>query len=380
MYFKHFHQPGKPYLVLSPMAGYTDSAFRRLIKEVEPRTVVVTEFLSADALRYQGEKTLRMMRYDPIEQPIVVQIFGKRLENFVEAAKVIESKGVAGIDINMGCPAKKVIRADHGSALTKIENCELAYKIVEEMSKAVKIPISVKTRIGWENSDFLVPFCKRLEESGAKTVSIHGRTTAQAYKGMADWEPIYEVKRALSVPVLGNGDVVDLESYEARVQGTLPGASRTLNQQITLDGVLIGRGSFGNPWVFCEIMEGAKVVVGLPGECADEAIARVLGDLEFSVFNFQFSVGKGRQDFAWNDSDSCIRVLFVPWEEKKKVILRHCELAVEVRGEHFGMREMRKHLVTYVKGVRGAREIRAELVRVESVSEVEELLDRLEGY
>lgn len=300
----------RPIIVLSPMAGVTDSAYRRIVKRVEPEVIVVTEFLSADAISYRSEKTLKKLVFDASEQPLIVQLFGKRLEHFVEAARRIEAMGVAGIDINMGCPAKKVIHADHGSALTKIENCALAYKIVEEMAKAVKIPISVKTRLGWENSDFLIPFCQRLVESGAKAIMVHGRTTKQGYKGLADWGPIYELKREIPVPVLGNGDILDLATYKERIGN--------------LDGVLIGRGSYGNPWIFKEVMDGVRPEV--------------------------------------------------VWTMIVETALLHAQLVVEDKGEEVGMREMRKFFAYYVKGFDGAKSARQELVRVSTLKEAEGIL------
>jgi tRNA-dihydrouridine synthase B len=303
----------KPIVVLSPMAGVTDSAYRHLVKTVAPETIVVTEFLSADAIAYASKKTLAMLKFVAAEQPLIVQVFGKRLENFITAGKMIEDMGVAGIDINMGCPAKKVIHADHGSALTKIENCALAFKIVEEMSKAVKIPISVKTRLGFENDENLIPFCKSLVESGAKSIAIHGRTTKQGYKGLADWKPIYALKDAFAdtgVPVLGNGDVLDVSTYSERIGN--------------LDGVLIGRGSYGNPWIFREIIDGVRPRI--------------------------------------------------TWGDIMDTALLHAKLIVEDKGEKRGLLEMRKFLAYYIKGFDGAKGVRKALVRVETVRDVEHIL------
>jgi tRNA-dihydrouridine synthase B len=306
-----------PIVVLSPMAGVTDTAYRQLVKTIAPETLVVTEFLSADAIAYASKKTLDMLKFEASEQPLVVQVFGKRLENFITAAKMIEDLGVAGIDINMGCPARKVIHADHGSALTKIENCALAFRIVEEMSKAVQIPISVKTRLGFEDDGNLIPFCRSLVDSGAKSIAIHGRTTKQGYKGLANWNPIYALKNALAdsgVPVLGNGDILDHRSYADRLGN--------------LDGVLIGRGSYGNPWIFREVLDGIRPVI--------------------------------------------------TWADIKKTALLHARLIVEDKGEKKGILEMRKFLAYYVKGFAGAKAVRSELVRVNTMIDVERIFNEIE--
>ncbi len=286
---------------------------------------MVTEFLSTDAIFYKSEKTLRMMQFAEAEHPVILQVFGKNPERFVHAAKLAEEMGYDGVDINMGCPAKKVIHSDHGSALVKIKNRCTAMKIVSDMAEAVKIPISVKTRIGWENFEDLVPFCKELEQNGCAALAIHGRTTKQGYTGVANWDPIYEVKKNLCIPVMGNGDITQVSHFRNKIKD--------------LDGVYIARGTLGDPWILADVLEYSK----------NREQYDALSDEEL--------------DAKFPRADE------ISWERKKEIVLKHCELSVAVKGERRGMLEMRKHLAAYVKGLPGAREIREQLVRVETLDE-----------
>lgn len=308
----------RPIVALAPMAGVTDASYRQLIKSIAPEAVVYTEFLSTDAIHYGAKKTMEMIEFDPkIEFPFIVQVFGKDPEHFLSAAKIIEEMGASGIDINMGCPAAKVVSSCHGSAL--IRNPELAQRLVEATKKAVKIPVSVKTRLGWDTIDTLIPFCQKLIEAGADALAIHGRTYQQQYKGSANWDPIYELKKAVNVPVLGNGDI-------------LTGADALVKIK-NLDGVMIGRGTFGNPWLIRDVIDSlASGVAAIP------------------------------------------TVQTITFAEKIPFILEHCRLAVAVKGQKRGMLEMRRHLASYVKGIEGASELRCQLVLVESVEEVQKIL------
>lgn len=319
-----------PAIVQSPMAGYTDSAYKQIARMCAPEAIVVTEFLSADAIFYKSKKTMQMAAFDKSEHPVILQLFGKHPDRFVYAAKIAEEMGYDGVDINMGCPAKKVIHSDHGSALVKIENRCVAMKIVSDMAKAVRIPVTVKTRLGWENADDLIPFCKELEANGAAAVTIHGRTTKQGYTGLADWEPIYELKRQLKIPVMGNGDVTSVSAFRKKIGN--------------LDGVFVARGTFGDPWILGDIIEYSK----------NREQYKQLTDEELDA---RFPRSEG-----------------IAWEKKLPVILRHCELAVQTKGEKLGMLEMRKHLAAYIKGLPGARELREKLVRVETLEEARGLL------
>ena len=313
----------RPIVALAPMAGVTDASYRQLIKQIAPEVVVYTEFLSTDAIHYGARKTMELLEFDPsIERPYIVQVFGKDPDHFLSAAKVIEELGADGIDINMGCPAAKVVSSCHGSAL--IRDPDLAARLVEATVKAVSIPVSVKTRLGWETIDTLIPFCKRLVDAGAQALAIHGRRYHDKFSGAANWDPIYELKKHVSVPVIGNGDIA-----------TAADAVRKIGN---LDGVMVGRGTFGNPWVMRDIVDALKN-----------------RNVEIDHGSISPSAPK---TFAEK----------IPW------ILEHCELAVRIKGEKRGMLEMRRHLASYVKGVDGAKEMRERLVRAERIDDVKAVL------
>ncbi len=295
------------------MSGYTDSAYRQLVKSLAPRALVVSEFVSSDALHYGSQKTLRMLEYDPAEQPLIVQIFGKRPEHFAQAARLLESQGVAAVDINMGCPARKVVSSDHGSALLK--NPQLAREIIESTVAAVQIPVSVKMRLGIENSDGLLDFARMVEDAGASLLTIHGRTARQQYTGTADYTDIYKVKEILKIPVVGNGDITSVADFDEQLKN--------------LDGLMVGRATVGDPWLM------AALAAHIAGE-----------------------------------SYTPPRTLAA----KLPTILRHAQLLVATKGEAIGIREMRKYLASYVRGESGARALRQSLVRVETYTQAEQLL------
>jgi tRNA-dihydrouridine synthase B len=331
----------RPMVALAPMAGVTDASYRQFIKKIEPRTVLYTEFLSTDALAYGAKKTMEMLAFDAsIERPYIVQVFGHDPNHFLEAAKVIEQIGADGIDINMGCPAAKVVSSCHGAAL--IRKPELAAELVAATVKAVSIPVSVKTRLGWDTVDTLIPFCQALEAAGAQAFAIHGRTFNQKFTGKANWEPIYELKKNVKVPVIGNGDIFS--------------AKDALDKIGNLDGVMVGRGTFGNPW--------------LMKDAADALEARALtGELVDSNLPSDESASK-----QINQSTFVPTVSSMSFEDKIPFILEHCELAVAIKGERVGMLEMRRHLSSYVKGFDGASEMRSKLVRVETLHEAKAIL------
>lgn len=315
----------RPILALAPMAGYTDTAYRQLIKGIEPRTICFTEFTSTEGIVYGSKNTLRQLDFNPDEErPLIAQIFGKKPENFTQAARLVEEMGVDAIDLNMGCPAKKVVSSDHGSALLK--NPALALKIIEATVAGTSLPVSVKTRIGISQLDlpWLVQFCKDMESAGASLITIHGRTAKQAYTGQADWTPIYEVKRNVGIPVLGNGDICS--------------AADAVEKLGNLDGVMVGRGTMGNPWLMREIAAAFY---------QDEAA----GDLTYSA----------PQTFT----------------EKLPYVLRHCELMVESKGEDRGIKEMRKHFVGLLKGFHGASKYRASVVQISTLEEARRVLTEI---
>lgn len=294
------------------MDGYTDSPYRQVVKKIAPETVVFSEFYSADGLVHSKDLQKKALTHTPGEYPLIIQIFWKDPEKFKEAAKIIESYGITGIDINMGCPAKKVVKSGHGSSL--MIHRDTAFRIVEEMAKAVKIPISVKTRLWWENSELLVDFVKGLENAWANLITVHGRTYKQAFTWKADFTGIYELKQHVSIPVICNWDVL---SYDDGMKKILHPES-SWNKK-NLDGFMIGRASFWNPWCF------------IPWKY-EPTLEEILMTME--------EHGK----LLWE------------WKERK------------------GMMEARKHLVQYLHGFPWVKEYRTSLVHVESVDDIIKVL------
>lgn len=318
------------------MAGVTDASFRQLIKKVDPSVLLYTEFLSSDAITYGAKKTLKMLEFDPaLEKPLIVQIFGADPKKFLEACKIIEQMGADGIDINMGCPAAKIVSSCYGSAL--IRRPDLAADVVHAAVKAVSIPISVKTRLGWDTHETLIPFCQKLEQAGASAFAIHGRRYHDKFTGKANWAPIYELKKAVKVPVLGNGDIASAEDALEKIGN--------------LDGVMVGRATWGNPWLIKEISEAlqeshtSKVI----SQKSESAIVP-LTPAEISAEKFHI------------------------FQKRIPFILEHYDIAIKLKGETRGVLEMRRHMSSYVKGFDGAKELRSRILQMESLAEVREAL------
>lgn len=307
----------RPILALAPMAGYTDSAYRQLVKELCPQVVCFTELTSVDGILHGNKATARQISFSPNERPIVVQIFGRKPENFRKAARVLTELKADTIDINMGCPAKKIVSSDNGSAL--LRNPALAEEIVRATVEATSLPVSIKMRVGIKkyDPDFFFRFAENLQRAGAKLITVHGRTAAQDFSGKADWEPIYEIKKLLKIPVIGNGDIKT--------------GSDAIKKLGNLDGIMIGRACLENPWIFLEILAA------------------------FSKKTF----------------------IQPTWQEKLALIRRHMNLNCTFKGEKWGMREMRKHFAHYIRGIPDASETRNKLVRVNTKEEAQALLQEL---
>lgn len=304
--------------VLAPMAGVTDLPFRRLCKE-QGAGLLCTEMVSAKAISFHNKNTAALMEIDPSGHPVSLQLFGSEPELMAEVAKSIEDQPFDILDINMGCPVPKVVNNGEGSALLK--NPELIRKIVTAVSGAVKKPVTAKMRIGFEGFPVdPVEIAKIVEDSGAAAIAVHGRTRQQYYSGHADWDTIRRIKEAVSVPVIGNGDVDSSEKAEALLKET------------GCDAVMIGRAVRGNPWIFREM-------------------------------NHYFSTGEklGRPSA----------------EEIREVILRHARWQIEKKGEFTGIREMRKHVAWYTAGMRHSAGLRRESNLISSYQELEVLLDRM---
>ena len=305
--------------VLAPMAGVTDLPFRKLCKE-QGAGLICMEMVSAKAISFHNKNTEALMEIDKCENPVSMQLFGSEPELMARVAAEIEERPFDILDINMGCPVPKVVNNGEGSALLK--NPELIVKIVKSVSSAIKKPLTVKVRIGFENEPVdIVEIAKRVEDAGAAAIAVHGRTRQQYYSGTADWDTIRRVKEAVTIPVIGNGDVDSPEKAEALIKET------------GCDGVMIGRAVRGNPWLFRELNHYFETGEKLPRPSA---------------------------------------------EEVREMILRHARMQIDLKGEFTGIREMRKHVAWYTAGMRHSTALRRETNLVSSYEELEKLLGRME--
>ena len=304
-----------PY-ILAPMAGVTDRPFRLLCKE-QGAGLLCMEMISAKALQYTNRNTKALLSIDPREYPVSLQLFGSDPKIISEQAKAIEELPFQILDINMGCPVPKVVKNGEGSALMK--NPKLVYEIVYQTVRAIEKPVTVKIRKGFDDTCVnAVEIARVIEEAGGAAVAVHGRTREQYYSGQADWEIIRKVKEAVSIPVIGNGDVTSGEK------------ALKMKEETGCDGIMIGRGAQGNPWIFRELLEYERT-----GQMPGRPSAK----------------------------------------ELKETMLRHARLQIEFKGGYLGIREMRKHVAWYTKGLPGSAKLRDEINQVESYEELEALLD-----
>lgn len=302
-------------VVLAPMAGVSDLPFRILCHE-QGAGLVTMEMVSAKAISYHNRNTVQLMQVDPSEHPISLQLFGSEPELMAEVAQSIEDQAFDIIDINMGCPVPKIVGNGEGSALMR--DPELAGRIVSCIARAVKKPVTVKIRRGFDEAHVnAVEMARIVEASGAAAIAVHGRTREQYYSGRADWDIIRRVKEAVSIPVMGNGDVVSPQSAKAMLEET------------GCDAVMIGRAAQGNPWIFRQVSTYLETGELLPGP--------------------------GR-------------------EELRAMMLRHARMQLEYKGDYTGIREMRKHISWYTAGLPRSAKLRARINSVESLEELEKLL------
>lgn len=301
--------------ILGPMAGVTDLPFRLLCKE-QGAGLLCMEMVSAKAILYHNKNTESLLQIHPEEIPVSLQLFGSDPRIVSEMAKRIEERPFSILDINMGCPVPKVVRNGEGSALMK--EPKLVYELVNAVVRAIRKPVTVKIRKGFDEEHVnAVEIARIAEEAGAAAIAVHGRTREQYYSGKADWDIIRQVKEAVRIPVIGNGDVNSGERAAA------------LQKQTGCDGVMVARGAQGNPWIFSELLAYEKTGQSLPRPDIDEI---------------------------------------------RGTMLRHAQLQLQYKGSYLGIREMRKHVAWYTKGLRGAARLREQINRAESYEELEKIL------
>ena len=308
-------------LLLAPMEDVSDPPFRALCKEMGA-DVVYTEFISSEGLIRNAQKSVIKLDIFEKERPVGIQIFGANLDSMLQSIDIVEAVSPDIIDINFGCPVKKVVSKGAGAGILK--DIDLMVKLTKEMCKRTSLPVTIKTRLGWdENSIKIVEVAERLQDVGAKAISIHGRTRAQMYKGEANWKPIAQVKNnpRMFIPVFGNGDV------------NSPEKAQLMRDEYGLDGAMIGRACIGNPWFFNQVKEF-------------------------------FKTGKHMKKPS---------VL-----ERIHVARRHLEMSIKWKGERLGILETRRHYSNYFKGIQDFKPFRTQLVTLETVPELFDLFARLE--
>ena len=308
-------------LILAPMAGVTDLPFRLLCKE-QGAGLLCMEMVSAKAILYKNKNTEELLTIDPRENPVSLQLFGSDPDIMAEIAKQIEERPFDILDINMGCPVPKVVNNGDGSALMK--NPLLAGKIIEKVASAIEKPVTVKIRKGFDDEHInAVEMAHIAQESGAAAVAVHGRTREQYYSGKADWDIIRQVKEAVSIPVIGNGDILKAEDVIA------------MKEQTRCDGFMIGRGAQGNPWIFSQILS------------------------YFKTGTYPEKPG---------------------FQEVTEMLLRHAKMQLAFKGEYTGIREIRKHAAWYTSGYKNSSKLRGRINEVESYEQLEALFREVASY
>ena len=304
---------------LAPMAGVTDTPYRILAREMGC-PLVYSEMVSDKGINYRNEHTLKMLQTEEQERPMAMQLFGAEADSVARAAEYIQSLGCADIlDFNMGCPAPKVVKNHEGSAMMR--EPENAYKVLKALVNAVDMPVTVKMRIGWDDQHInVVEMAKLAEEAGVAAIAVHGRTREQFYRDQANWKIIGQVREAVKVPVIANGDVRNVYDLDK------------IRQVSGCEAVMVGRAAQGKPWIFRQLTEYLRTGEILPGPTMDE---------------------------------------------RKEIIIRHLDMLLQFKGDYIGPREMRKHATWYTKGIPGSAELRCLFNQAETRDDFLRILDKM---
>lgn len=304
---------------LAPMAGVTDTPYRILAREMGC-PLVYSEMVSDKGINYRNEHTLNMLKTEPEERPMAMQLFGAEADSVAKAAEYVASLNCADIlDFNMGCPAPKVVKNHEGSAMMR--NPENAYRVLKALVGAVDMPVTVKMRLGWDDKSInIMEMAQLAQEAGVKAIAIHGRTREQFYRDHADWEIIGQVRQKLNIPVIANGDVRTVQDLDK------------IRQVTGCEAVMVGRAAQGNPWIFRQLTEYLKTGKILPGPTI---------------------------------------------EERKQVIIRHLDMLLKFKGDYIGPREMRKHATWYTRGIKGSAELRCLFNQAVSRDDFLRILDKM---
>ncbi len=311
---------GKQAILFAPMEDVSDPSFRKICKTYGA-DLMYTEFISADGLIRDAHKSLRKLEIDAIERPVGIQIYGREVDAMVQAAKICEEAQPELIDLNFGCPVKKVAGKGAGAGL--LQNLPLMLEITREVVKSVKIPVTVKTRLGWDdNSKPIVELAEQLQDTGIAALTVHGRTRAQMYKGEADWTLIGQIKEnpRMHIPVIGNGDV------------TSPEIAKQNFERYGVDAIMIGRAAIGRPWIFRDVKHYLQTGELLASPTVAERVA---------------------------------------------LIKQHLNYSLDWKGEKTGILELRKHLSNYFKGLRDFKQTRLQLVTETEPDKILEILDQI---